>query len=68
LLNASQALDFRKPSLPGEGVKRGMDFIRDKLGIPFIQNDMPMALFIAKISKNIEDFVNHVEKTVPLKI
>jgi histidine ammonia-lyase len=68
LLNAAQALDFRKPSLPGKGTKMAVDFIRKELCIPFIQCDLSLAGFIDKTYNNIENLVNYVEDKIPLKI
>jgi len=68
LLNASQALDFRKPLKPGVGSKRAYKFLRENLEIPFIEKDLAFADYIKTISSNIENLVDYVEEAEKLTV
>jgi len=68
LLVASQALDFRRPLRFGAGSERGYNFIRDNLGIKFLEEDRSLANDITKVADHLEELVQFVEKETKLEI
>lgn len=68
LLNAFQALDFRKPLKPGVGSKRAYKFLRENLKITFIEKELAFADYIKTISSNIENLVDYVEEAEKLTV
>lgn len=68
LLVASQALDFRRPLRFGAGSERGYNFIRDSLGIKFLEEDRSLANDIKKVADHLEGLVQFVEEETKLEI
>jgi histidine ammonia-lyase len=53
MLTAAQALDFRKPQLPGKGTLAAYKVIREQ--VPFLEDDRPLHPDIKAVAQLIRD-------------
>jgi histidine ammonia-lyase len=68
LLCAAQALDFRKPLEYGKGTTIAHRFIREELGVEFLEEDRSLSEDIERIAGSLEALVSYVGQGIELRL
>jgi len=68
LLCAAQALDFRKPLECGKGTALAHRFIREELGVEFLEEDRSLSEDIERTAGSLEALVSYVGQGIELRL